>query len=156
MEIQTINENLHHIINVPESLNTTGLYIGWTDKPLIVKAGVVVVNGPSHQAQTTLRSLVERLDVETQRAEHLAHLRAEGVTEVTMSYSGYGDSGQVDSCSYDHEIGDFLWDVMWSRHSGFENNDGGDGTVTWNIVEDTILIEHRDVIQDYEHTTTEL
>lgn len=86
-------------------------------------------------------------------------------TTVSIEYSGYGDSGQIDQYADGDEVGDaegaaelseFLWQLMWDRHSGFENNEGGNGTVTWDFVSDTITVEHNDAVITYETTVTEL
>lgn len=70
---------------------------------------------------------------------------------VQVEYSGYSDSGNIDSCSVnDPDVADFLWDVMYQNHSGFEINSGGNGTVTWHLIEDRICVTHNDVIESYD------
>lgn len=77
-------------------------------------------------------------------------LLGEQTPEVEMVYSGYGDSGQIES-GPSEEVNEFLWDMMWSLHHGFENNSGGQGTVTWHLLKDEIHVSHEDIIE-----TTEL
>lgn len=88
------------------------------------------------------------------RARIRAELLAKGHTVAMMSYSGYGDSGDIQDATTD-EAGEFLWDVMWAIHTGFENNSGGNGEVTWDLKTDKITIDHNDVIEDYHNTVTE-
>lgn len=75
-------------------------------------------------------------------------LLGEQTPEVEMVYSGYGDSGQIES-GPSPEVNEFLWDMMWSLHAGFENNSGGQGTVTWHLLKDEIHVSHEDIM---EHT----
>jgi hypothetical protein len=42
-----------------------------------------------------------------------------------------------------------LWDVVYDLHPGFENNDGGDGEVEWDVSADKMQIEHRERFTDY-------
>jgi hypothetical protein len=78
-------------------------------------------------------------------------LAAVQVALVTSEYDGYGDSGQIESVSYfnaanedltktiesglDQQVQDLLYDLLEVRHGGWENNDGGFGTFTWNVAE---------------------
>lgn len=72
-----------------------------------------------------------------------ALLNQDGEAEASMEYNGYGDSGQIQDCtSDDEEVQEFLWDMMWALHAGFENNEGGQGTVTWNLTKDEITVDH--------------
>lgn len=113
------------------------------------------------------------------RAKLLARFREIGVSQIEVYYSGYGDSGQLDditttpakvplreiefdTITYPWRPGeviqrnlgeafeDFIWDEITSRYGGFENNDGGQGELTWDIVNDTINLDH-----SWNITTTE-
>ena len=68
---------------------------------------------------------------------------------IVLVYSGYGDSSNIEEAP-NEKAADYLWKHMWSIHAGFENNDGGDGTVTWDLTTDEIRIEHRQAFVDYE------
>lgn len=72
-------------------------------------------------------------------------MRANNIVEIFATYSGQGDSGYCDDISaYDAsrvyvsnidsdvrgELEDFVWDIGYGLHPGFEINDGGGGTVT--------------------------
>jgi hypothetical protein len=36
----------------------------------------------------------------------------------------------------------YAWELLWMHHDGFENNEGAYGTITINVVKETIEIEH--------------
>ena len=122
-----------------------------------------------------------------------ARLAAHGVTELRADYSGDGDSGQFDGCTYTDEKGvltgiDFdkpegeaaalravtnrltdkktqtfeqdIEQLVWecidvAGHSGFENNDGGEGKLIIDVVARTIVLDHNDFYtesRNSEHT----
>jgi hypothetical protein len=99
------------------------------------------------------------------REGFLATLRNLKVETLTAQYSGSCDSGNVDGIAVEPEQGltadlemklqDFIWDVAYNAHPGFENNDGGEGTVSWNIAADSITIEHGTNVVDIEWSTLE-
>jgi len=89
----------------------------------------------------------------TARASLVGQLRALQVSRVEASYDGYGDSGNIEGVSLSPEgitldpdlsrsLTDFLWDVAYNLHPGFENNDGAYGEITWDIVADRINVSH--------------
>ncbi len=41
-------------------------------------------------------------------------------------------------------VGDFAWLLAYHHHPGFENNEGGYGTLTWDITGDSITLDHAD------------
>ncbi|MGR3436526.1 MAG: DUF6878 family protein [Shimia sp.] len=95
----------------------------------------------------------ERQERAEERARLLAALRALGVTLLEADYDGYGDSGNVEDIRTEPEVAkvdemaglaDFLWSVAYAEHPGFENNDGGGGTVTWDVAADRIDLDHYD------------
>lgn len=63
---------------------------------------------------------------------------------IIIKYSGYGDSGGIDDSPVNlpDEAQDFLWDVLDHYEGGFENNDGGEGKIKWDLVEDKITVHH--------------
>jgi hypothetical protein len=100
------------------------------------------------------------------RAELLAQLRALGISEVTAEYEGYGDSGNVEDVTVQPaevrlpealatEIGDFAWSLAYHHHPGFENNEGGYGTLTWDIAADSITLDHADRYVECSHSYDE-
>ena len=95
----------------------------------------------------------ERQERSEERARLLADLRALGVTSLEADYDGYGDSGNVEAIRTEPEVAkvdeieglaDFLWSVAYAEHPGFENNEGGGGTVTWDVAVDRIDLDHYD------------
>lgn len=96
----------------------------------------------------------------------VALLTAQGVTQIEATYDAYGDSGNVENIDLtpdsvtldettDSNLRDLLWSVVYDLHPGFENNDGGDGEITWDLVEDTMSIDHRERFTDYNHYSHE-
>ena len=87
--------------------------------------------------------------IDERRPALLQQLRAMTVTgelknPIVIEYEGYGDSGGIESKpdNLPDEAEDLLWDLLMSNESGFENNDGGRGEISWDLVEDTIVINH--------------
>jgi len=95
------------------------------------------------------------------RNELLEKLRAAGFAEVEAQYDGYGDSGDVNQItggmedSLKEAVSSFVWDFAYSRHPGFENGEGGQGTLSWNIVTDKITLDHGDNYIEVEETHEE-
>jgi hypothetical protein len=90
-------------------------------------------------------------------------MKEEGVDEMKVPYSGSGDSGDF----YDPyaeagnepsvEIQKIVWHIAYqavsSRHLGWENNDGGEGTVTFKLRSEddgcqVISVDHSDFWTD--------
>lgn len=97
------------------------------------------------------------------RAVLLAQLRTLGVTEVTAEYEGYGDSGNVEDITLQpngvalpselsSQLGDFAWALAYQQHPGFENNEGGYGTLTWDLTKDSINLDHADRYVESTHS----
>ena len=88
------------------------------------------------------------MDLESHRATMIniaLFMRANNIVEIVATYSGQGDSGNCDDvaayaadgvwvpniCSdVRDKLEDFVWDIGYGLHPGFEINDGGGGTVT--------------------------
>jgi len=97
------------------------------------------------------------------RAGLLAQLRALGVTEVIAEYEGYGDSGNVEDVmvqpndvelpdDLSTRVEDFAWSFSYEHHPGFENNEGGYGTLTWDVGKDSITLDHADRYVECSHS----
>lgn len=94
----------------------------------------------------------------TERAALLAALRGRGVDRIVAVYDGYGDSGNVSGVAaepaeaspgdLERRLADFVWDVAYDLHPGFEIDDGGEGTVTWDLRADRIDVEHADFVTE--------
>jgi hypothetical protein len=91
----------------------------------------------------------------TQRAGLRARLQALGVTQITARYDGYSDSGNSELSGLTPEgtelddalttsLEDLFWRVAYGLHPGFENNEGGDGEIDWDVETDVMNVEHRD------------
>ena len=92
-----------------------------------------------------------------------------GVATVRVEYDGCGDSGQIedivcfdteDNCVKltgktpvtDDQLADLFYDLIETRHPGWENNDGACGELEWILEPDTLTHTHNDRFTDY-HTT---
>ena len=98
------------------------------------------------------------------RANFLKELRAIGADELVSFYDGYGDEGNVHdlgvfkevkgeqlgeiktplklSSEMEIQLQDFVWAIAYQQSPGFENNEGGFGTLTWDLGTDNITLEH--------------
>jgi hypothetical protein len=105
-----------------------------------------------NQVKTRLREVI------------LPRLNQWGVSHVVVDYSGCGDSGCIDGISYfdacgkpvnmalvrpasDADIEDALYEFL---PAGFENNEGGQGTLTIDVGAASVKIAHS---QNYTQTT---
>ncbi|WP_288960850.1 DUF6878 family protein [uncultured Sulfitobacter sp.] len=97
------------------------------------------------------------------RAALLVQLRALGVTGVTAEYEGYGDSGNVEDITLQpsgialpselsSQLNAFAWGFAYQQHPGFENNEGGYGTLTWDLTHDSIDLDHADRFVESTHS----
>ena len=100
------------------------------------------------------------------RGELLPQLRALGIAQVTAEYEGYGDSGNIEDVTVQPsglklpddlrtKIEDFAWSVAYHQHPGFENNEGGYGTLTWDVTADSIALDHADRYVECSHSHDE-
>ncbi len=100
------------------------------------------------------------------RADLLRACRAAGATALEAQYDAYGDSGNIEDLSFvpagiiavgatETRLADFLWQVAYDRHPGFENNEGGYGEIVWDLDADTISLDHADRYVEVSHTYSE-
>ena len=100
------------------------------------------------------------------RGELLPLLRSLGIAQVTAEYEGYGDSGNIEDVTVQPagialpeelctKLGDFAWSVAYHQHPGFENNEGGYGTLTWDVTADSIALDHADRYVECSHSRDE-
>lgn len=100
------------------------------------------------------------------RGELLPQLRALGIAQVIAEYEGYGDSGNIEDVTvlpagitlpdeFCTKLGDFAWSVAYHQHPGFENNEGGYGTLTWDVTADSIALDHADRYVECSHSHDE-
>lgn len=120
------------------------------------------------------------------KATLLRALQKASIQNVTITYDGEGDSGQTESIEATdlrgesasltdidiltavdgttdsaakplrEHLDDFLWEVLNAYHDGFENNDGGYGTLTINVAPQTVTLEHADRFMSVDSSTREL
>ncbi len=99
----------------------------------------------------------------------IPRLKKHGVATVESRYSGYGDSGCIETVEYFDakkqlmtvpesrskkapRIEDVLHDFL---PSGFENNDGGQGEITIDLENATVTINHQENYVEHEDSTME-
>jgi hypothetical protein len=126
-----------------------------------------------------------RRRLEAAKAPLIEVLKALGVSTVAVDYDGESDSGQINdilaldinqarislaevvpvsiSEVWGEPVGDtleafvetFAWDALGYYHDGFEIDGGGFGTLTINVGEAKIVIDHNDRIVDVVPAETE-
>uniref|UniRef100_UPI0040476698 DUF6878 family protein n=1 Tax=Yoonia sp. TaxID=2212373 RepID=UPI0040476698 len=123
------------------------------------------MTNPNTDFASTMEKWAAERDAENAetRSALLVQLRALGVTEVTAEYEGYGDSGNVEDINLQpsgsalpselsNQLDEFAWAFAYQQHPGFENNDGGYGTLTWDLTNDSIDLDHADRYVDSTHS----
>lgn len=114
--------------------------------------------------------------IEQAKAVLIAHLKTLGITSVSIGYDGEGDQGQITDIEAlepvevkiklmtdgtplgpHRELTDalenFAWNVLDAHHAGFENNDGGFGTISIDVNGNSVTLEKNDKFIDF-HTET--
>jgi hypothetical protein len=103
------------------------------------------------------------------RAEVLPALRSHRVATLEAAYSGYGDSGAIDGVQYRNEAGvrvdrttipqplvEQLETCVYEfLPAGFENNDGGQGTLTIDTQTAKVTIQHQENYTESRESTQE-
>lgn len=101
-------------------------------------------------ARMAAARLEEEAAQSARRVDLLGKLRAAGLTRIEARYDGYGDSGNVVDITggmgneLEEAVSTFVWDFAYGRHPGFENSEGGQGTLTWDTASDRITLRHED------------
>lgn len=103
------------------------------------------------------------------RSTLLPKLRKADIEQIEATYDGYGDSGNIEDVillpegvrgsaglrsTQLEELQDFLWDVAYGLHPGFEINEGGFGEISWDLRTDKISVSHSERFIDtqrYDH-----
>jgi hypothetical protein len=112
----------------------------------------------------------------------LKALAARRIATVEITYDGEGDSGQIQDIvavdignarvpldrqvttalsdgkepTLSEAIDDFAWTVLQEYHGGFENNDGGYGTIAIDVAKGIVTLDHNDRYTDVVNSTTEV
>jgi hypothetical protein len=103
------------------------------------------------------------------RAEIIPALANHRVANIEAAYSGYGDSGAIDGIQYRDEAGvrvdraslpapviEQLENVLYEfLPSGFEINDGSQGTLTLDFQTTKVTIQHQENYTDTRDSTRE-
>ncbi|MCE9632133.1 MAG: hypothetical protein K8S94_15635 [Planctomycetia bacterium] len=103
------------------------------------------------------------------RAEVLPALRTHRVATVEAAYSGYGDSGAIDGLQYRDSVGQRVDRTTIPQPlveqleaciyeflpSGFEINDGGQGTLTIDTQTAKVTIQHQENYTETRDSTRE-
>lgn len=103
------------------------------------------------------------------RATLREELKALGVVSVEVTYNGSGDEGNIDEimlsisetsklrgeADLELRIDSWAWDFICGHHSGFQDNDGGFGTLTWDMASGAITLDHNDYVQESVQTLHE-
>ena len=100
-------------------------------------------------------------------------MKQAGISTAVIEYSGSGDSGNVDDVTFTPEVDarvtiededvslneavrDFANELIDSEHSGYENDDGGSGTITINAETNLVTWEHLDYYTESDRSEYEL
>jgi len=103
------------------------------------------------------------------RTQILPALAEHRVANIEAAYSGYGDSGAIDGIQYRDEAGvrvdrttlpapaiEQLENVLYEfLPSGFEINDGGQGTLTLDVQTGKVTLAHQENYTDTRDSTRE-
>lgn len=95
-----------------------------------------------------------REQLKAERTHLLAALRELGVQRIEACYNGYAHSGNAQCITVapevetlddlDARVSDFVWGMVYDLHLGFEIDDGREGTLIWDMVEDRLDVVHAD------------
>jgi len=75
----------------------------------------------------------------------------DGETEFEMNFEGYGDSGSIEDGNYSASIENLGYEMLDLYAAGFENNEGGNGTIYFNLEDKKMNLEYN---QNYEESFT--
>jgi hypothetical protein len=93
------------------------------------------------------------------RGELADKLRKLGVETVTAEYNGHGDDGQIETPEFGssivpHETASaveyLFYELLEELYSGWENNEGGFGTFSWDVKADKIDLVHNTCFESHE------
>jgi hypothetical protein len=75
----------------------------------------------------------------------------DGETAFEMNFEGYGDSGAIDDNHYSPNIDNLGYEMLDLFAAGFENNEGGNGTIHFDLETKEMNLEYN---QNYEESFT--
>jgi hypothetical protein len=138
-----------------------------TKKTKAVTKDAALSDWAAHMAKINEERAKKRATLFRELKKISAELYAKGITIFSCEYNGEGDSGDISYAYYEknpafgdkkssdisEETMDKLRNIVWEMvPDGFENNDGGFGTVKIDFASKTISTEHSDRIIEVETT----
>ena len=66
----------------------------------------------------------------------------DGETDFEMNFDGYGDSGSIEDGNYSSNIENLGYEMLDLFASGFENNEGGNGTIYFDLEKKIMNLEY--------------
>lgn len=133
-----------------EKTNTAGATAGDTTS----SPAPVSIDRSALNARWEEQRQAEAQRLKAERAVLLEALRKKGIDGIEAWYDGYGDSGNVGEIALTPagatlgalapRVADFIWDVAYGQHPGFEINDGGEGCLVWDLAANRVDLEHAD------------
>ncbi len=66
-----------------------------------------------------------------------------------MNFEGYGDSGSIEDGNYSANIENLGYEMLDLFAAGFENNEGGNGTIYFDLEDKEMNLEYN---QNYEES----
>jgi hypothetical protein len=103
---------------------------------------------------TTQQKLIDLRESIRQRLL-LNTLFKDSPVNVTANYWGENKNTSFEECSIpDEELEEFFNDFVDQQHPRWYRDEGGFGTITWNLVEDEIVLEHSERVMstiDHRH-----
>ena len=73
----------------------------------------------------------------------------DGETDFEMNFEGYGDSGSIEDGNYSANIENLGYEMLDLFAAGFENNEGGNGTIYFDLENKKMILEYN---QNYEES----
>ena len=73
----------------------------------------------------------------------------DGETDFEMNFDGYGDSGSIEDGNYSANIENLGYEMLDLFAAGFENNEGGNGTIYFDLENKKMNLEYN---QNYEES----
>lgn len=147
----------------------------WADEPKAEEE----LSKPNPIVALMTGSDIVDLDLRARALKIFETLAAQGVDEVTATYYGGGDEGGVQDIEanppaacvptavigttannkpidLEDAIRDFCDELVYGQHRGWENNEGGGGTLVFDVKTKTISLDHYDneVKEEYQDTQT--
>ena len=110
------------------------------------RATLAVMMSYKPDAELSIRSTFVKYRKEL-REKLLAEILVNGAndehpTTLVLEFSGSGDSGQADNSFEDLHTNAFFMYMLNTKVTGdWYNNEGGGGTITWDLHEDEITVE---------------